>query len=84
MFNEMVRQIKEIAINEAVDICDKSQFMDKTMFYNKIKDMTVQEISQISMDIVLTYNIKEMNKALKVQTGKGKVSSGENILKMIM
>lgn len=73
MFNTMMKQIKEIAINEAVSICEKTQFMDKTIFYNQIKDMAVQDISQISIDIVLTYNMIEVNKGFKVSKSKNKM-----------
>lgn len=77
MFNTMMKQIKEIALNEAVGICDKTQFMDTTLFYNRIKDMTVEEITNISMSIVMAYHIKELNKGLKI-------TKHESIIKMVM
>lgn len=77
MFNSLMNRLKEIAISEAMEICEKGQFMDSALFYSKIKDMTVQEIQQISMDIILTHTIKEMNKGFVV-------TKRESILKKVM
>lgn len=77
MFNTMLIQLKKIATSEAIEICDKADFMDKTIFYNAIKNMTIEEISQISMNIILTHSIKEMNKGFKV-------TKCESIIKKVM
>lgn len=70
MLKRMQEQLKEIAINEAVEICDKAGFMDKAIFYKRIKDMKIDEIVELSKDIMLTYSLRKMNLGFKVTKGK--------------
>lgn len=65
MFNAIMQQLRENAINETVDICEKTEFMDSYLFYNKIKNMSIEEIGQIASSMAILYQLRELNKGIK-------------------
>lgn len=59
--NPLNKILTELSINNCVDICLKTDFMDVEEFKEYIKDMTIIDLNKLGCDMAMAYQLGELN-----------------------
>ena len=61
---DLLKTLKNIAINNSVEVCKETKYMEEGEFLDKIKKLSVDEITQLTIKMLSVYQVEKLKNDL--------------------
>lgn len=61
---EILKTLKNIAINNSVEVCKTTKYIDESKFLEKIEKLSVDEITQLTIKMLSVYQVEQLKNDL--------------------
>lgn len=61
---EILKTLKNIAINDSVDVCKTTKYIEESEFLNKIEKLSIEEITLLTVKMLNVYQAEQIKNEL--------------------
>ena len=61
---DILKTLKNIAINNSVEVCKETKYMEEGKFLDKIEKLSVDEITQLTIKMLSVYQVEKLKNDL--------------------